>query len=119
LTAGVNFIKILWKVFTHVDPTSAKKTYKLTVFFALLGSAHVKAVCRTLMKLTAGEATNILSCSSPVWWGANVTYDQKVVGLNCIQNDRLKCCWMISAPNLGSIWKKNENIGWQIGHTKN
>ncbi len=31
-----------------------KKTVKLSVFFELLGSAHAKAACRMLMKLTPG-----------------------------------------------------------------
>jgi len=38
----------------HADPESAKKTDDLTVFFALLKSALVKAACKTLMKLTPG-----------------------------------------------------------------
>jgi len=38
--------------YTHADPKSAKKTVKLSVFFALLGSAGVKAACEMLMKLT-------------------------------------------------------------------
>ncbi len=33
-------------------PKAQKKTDNLTVFFALLGSAHVKAGRRSLMKLT-------------------------------------------------------------------
>jgi len=33
---------------------NAKKTVKPSVFFALLGSAHIKAAFRTLMKLTPG-----------------------------------------------------------------
>jgi hypothetical protein len=37
-----------------VDPKSVKKIENLTVFLTLLGSARVKAVCRRLMKLTAG-----------------------------------------------------------------
>jgi len=38
--------------FTHADPKSVKKSVKLSVFFALSGSAHAKAAHRTLMKLT-------------------------------------------------------------------
>jgi len=34
------------------NPKSEKKTVKLSVFFALLGSARIKAACRMLMKLT-------------------------------------------------------------------
>jgi len=54
LKSGVNFINILRSAFTGVDPKSAKKTVKLAIFFALLGSAFVKAACRMLMKLTPG-----------------------------------------------------------------
>jgi hypothetical protein len=42
------------QLFAHVDPKSAKKTIKLSVFFALLGFAHAKAASRTLMKFTSG-----------------------------------------------------------------
>jgi len=38
---------------THT-PKAPKKTVKFSVFFTLLGSAHPKAACRTLMKLTRG-----------------------------------------------------------------
>jgi len=46
----VNFINILREPFMHADPESAKKTVKLFVFFALLGSVLAKAAYRTLMK---------------------------------------------------------------------
>jgi len=46
----VNFINVLRADFA--DPESAKKTDKLSVFLALLGSVHIKAARRTLMKLT-------------------------------------------------------------------
>ena len=49
---GVNFTNILRAAFTGADPKSAIKLLNLTVFFALLGSARVKAACRTLVKLT-------------------------------------------------------------------
>jgi hypothetical protein len=44
LTPGVNF--------HFADAKSAKKTAKLSIFFALLGSARTKAAHRMLMKLT-------------------------------------------------------------------
>ncbi len=53
-TTGVNFINVLWAAFTHTNPKSAKKIVKLSIFFALLGSARSKAVCRTLMKWNPG-----------------------------------------------------------------
>ena len=38
----------------HADPKSAIKLLNLTIFLALLGSGHVKAARRTLVKLTLG-----------------------------------------------------------------
>jgi len=46
---SVNFINFL-RAFTCADPENCKKTVKLSIFFLLLGSVHVKAACRTLMK---------------------------------------------------------------------
>jgi len=43
LRLGVNFINFLRAAFTREDPESAKHTDNLTVFYALLGSARVKA----------------------------------------------------------------------------
>jgi hypothetical protein len=51
LISGVNFTNILQAAFALVDPKSVKKIENLTVVFMPLGSAHVKAVRRTLMKL--------------------------------------------------------------------
>ncbi len=39
---GVNFINILQAAFARGNPESAKKINNMTVFFAPLGSAHVK-----------------------------------------------------------------------------
>jgi hypothetical protein len=50
--SGVDFINVLQADFMCADPKSAKKTVKLSVFFALLGSVFTKATHRTLMKLT-------------------------------------------------------------------
>jgi len=49
-THVVNFTNILQAAFTLPDPKSAKKTDSLTVFFALLGSVCIKALCKMLMK---------------------------------------------------------------------
>jgi hypothetical protein len=49
---GVNVINILSGPFTNADTKSAKKTDGLTVFFALLGSVHVKVARRMLVKST-------------------------------------------------------------------
>jgi len=50
--SSVNFTNILRAAFTLADPESVKKIDNLTVFSTLLGSARVKAVRRTLMKLS-------------------------------------------------------------------
>jgi len=39
----------------RADPKTTKKTDSLTVFLAFLGSAHVKAARRMLVKLTPGQ----------------------------------------------------------------
>jgi hypothetical protein len=52
---GVYLINVLRAAFFHIDPKSEKKTGILSVFFVLLGSAHAKAVHRTMMKLKPGE----------------------------------------------------------------
>ncbi len=54
---GVNFTNVLHAAFTLVDPEIVKKIDNLTVFFTLLRSVSVKAVRRTLMKLSPGYAT--------------------------------------------------------------
>ena len=45
---GVNFTNILWAVFTCEDPKSAKNPFKLSIFFALIGSARVKCMCEKI-----------------------------------------------------------------------
>ena len=55
LTIGVNFTKVLRAQKLLVDPKSSKKTVKLSSFFALLGSASIKAARRTLVKLNLGH----------------------------------------------------------------
>ncbi len=52
---GVNFIIVLRAAFTCTDPGSTKNTVKSSVLFALFVSAHVKAACKTLMKLPSGS----------------------------------------------------------------
>jgi len=44
LTLGLNFINILQAAFMHADSKSAEKAVKLSVFFTLLGSIHMKAL---------------------------------------------------------------------------
>jgi hypothetical protein len=54
LTPGINFTYILRAAFTFEDPKFAKIQSSHQYLFALLGSPHVKAVCKMLMKLTPG-----------------------------------------------------------------
>jgi len=49
---GVYFTIILPAAFEHADPKGAKKTDRLNVFFALLGSRCIKADYKILVKLT-------------------------------------------------------------------
>ena len=66
LLPGVNFTNVLRAAFALVDPISAKKLLNLTVFFALLGFAHVKAARRTLVKLNPGRVSVVEKrCSRP------------------------------------------------------
>ncbi len=46
LTTEVNFINILFKVFPYTE-----RYGQIDLIFTLLGSAHVKALCKTLMQL--------------------------------------------------------------------
>jgi len=58
---GLNFINVLRTAFMLADPKSVKKTVKLSIFFMLLGSTSVKAVSRTLMKLSPGWMSSTFS----------------------------------------------------------
>ena len=51
---GVNFTDISWEAFINKDPKSAKRHWWFDCLFALLGSVHVKAACKMLMKLIPG-----------------------------------------------------------------
>ncbi len=53
--SGLNFINVLRTAFTLVDPKSVKKQLSHKYLFTLSGSTSVKAVHRTLMKLTPGH----------------------------------------------------------------
>ena len=58
--SGVNFTNVLRAAFMPADTKSAKKAVKLSSFFALLGSAIVKAAHRTLVKLTPSLLRGVL-----------------------------------------------------------
>ncbi len=51
------FINILQAAFMCSDPECTKRFDNLTVFFALLGSAHVKAALKIFAKLTLGASS--------------------------------------------------------------
>jgi len=51
LQAGLNFINVLCTAFTPADPRSVKK---FSIFFTLSGSTSVKAVHKSLVKLSPG-----------------------------------------------------------------
>jgi len=53
-SSGVNFINILCTAFKRVDPKSVKRYWQLDWVLMLWGAMGVKAVRRTLMKLTPG-----------------------------------------------------------------
>jgi hypothetical protein len=57
---GVNYINVLQTAFRQKDPKSAKTTVKLSVFFVLLGSAHIQAA-RRMMKLAP------VQCHALIW----------------------------------------------------
>jgi len=63
----VNFINVLQAAFTHKDFKSTKKTIKLSTFFALLGSARVKAARITMMKLTPDVLFVLWGHSNNTW----------------------------------------------------
>jgi hypothetical protein len=48
----VNFINILQRAFTSKDPKGVQNQLSCQYLFTLLGSAHKKAFCKMLMKLT-------------------------------------------------------------------
>jgi len=60
LTQGVDFTNIFTPSFWTHGAQKRKKTNDLTAFLTLLGSARVKAVHRTLMKLSQGWTTLVL-----------------------------------------------------------
>ncbi len=62
LTPGVNFTNVSCAAVTLVCPKTPNDTANLTVFFAHLGSASVKAARRTLMKLSPDVKFSIVNC---------------------------------------------------------
>jgi hypothetical protein len=63
-TSELNFINVLCTAFTCADPKNVKKTVKLSIFFTLSGSKSVKAVHKTLVKLTSVVLTTTTTFTS-------------------------------------------------------
>ncbi len=53
-SSGVNFINILFIAYWRADPKSVKIQSSCQYLFVLLGSVHLKAACKMLMKSTPG-----------------------------------------------------------------
>ncbi len=131
-TPGVNFFNILHTAFALVDPKSVKKIDNLTVFFTLLGSASVKAVRRTLMKLSPGVQLFIWSVSfqtsssrqryashvpnvSDVWVNERKGFSgfQKIYKASCSGNRALKLPLYVSISTffkLQNLWNIIEHL---------
>jgi len=60
-SSGIDFTNILCAAFLHADSKSAKRNNDTTVIFAILRFAHVKALCKTLVKLTPEEQRQIFT----------------------------------------------------------
>ncbi len=58
--SSVNFTNVLRTAFTLIDPESVKNTVK-SLLFTLLGSTSIKAVCRTLMKLSPNSTEFVVN----------------------------------------------------------
>jgi len=68
LTYGAHFINVLLTAFTPVAPQSVRTQSSCQNLFTLLGSTHIKAVHRTLMKSTPGvDFTNLCEPSKKLW----------------------------------------------------
>ncbi len=64
---GVDFTNVLRKAFMSLDPKRANKTDSLTVFFALLESARVKASPKMLVKLTPARRQAVWGDVRVLW----------------------------------------------------
>ena len=97
ITSGVNFINVFTPSFYTCRSRERKKLPKLTVFFALLGFACVKAACKMLVKLSPDHHM-VLRC--------------------CQKNHVLRCLKVFCVRNLRIsqifYWKKenNDNFVW-------
>ncbi len=85
----LNFINVLCTAFTWPYPKSVKKTVKLSICFAPLGSMSVKATRKMLLKLTDDERKIFTS------W---IKYDQQICFANCKDaNNKIHNLWYLMA----------------------
>ncbi len=78
-TLGLNFINVLRTAFALVGPKSVRIQSSSQYLFTLLGSTGVKAVCRTLMKLTLGRQLNMIkSLMGPAALNMTLNYKKNV-----------------------------------------
>ncbi len=66
---GVNFINVIRTAFAHVDPKSVKRYGGFDLILTLLGDTSVKALRRTLMKLSpdAPPESSTSMSKFPLW----------------------------------------------------
>ena len=92
LTPSGNFTNVLRAAFMCVDPKSELKLLNLTIFFAILGSARVKAARRTMVKLTPSGNKNRKKINERQKIKQNVKRDREKKETKCVTNDvRLDC----------------------------
>jgi len=63
-TPGVNFINVILAAFTRANPESVQIQSSRQYHLRLLGSAHIKAVYRMLMKLSPGVNFINIKCAN-------------------------------------------------------
>jgi len=112
---GVNFTNVLCTAFAHVDPKCIKRYWGFDWIITLSGSTRVKAVRRTLMKLSPGVNfinifCAIFSYESLFWQLFLVTFWlwQKI----CTKNLCVKCwCNQWQWSILPTFWCKAFSTG--------
>jgi hypothetical protein len=65
---SVNFINVLCTAFALVDPESVRTQSSCQYLFTLLGSTHIKAVRRMLMKSTPRREKNVFKIFQILFW---------------------------------------------------
>ncbi len=125
IRSGVNFTNVLRTAFAPVDPKSVKRYWLLDWIFTLLGATGVKAVLRTLMKLSPGvnfinvERTS-LSYQCMFWQLFLVICTLRVRGKSCRNDIRTKnlCVKMLmkltEGVSINTFWLVNKLVGKHV-----